>query len=238
MDDANSSKGLAMQLTTTEAARLLQVEEKTVRQWIKKGGLPACKVNFHYRLNRVDLLEWATEHGIKVSPEIFAAAEEEEEVPLPTLCEALVTGGIHFDIQGESKQEVLKNVVSQLMLPPQVDPDFLLQVLLAREALGTTAIGDGIAIPHVRNPILLHVAAPAITLSFLAKPIDFKALDGIPVHILFTLISPTAKTHLHLLAKLAFALRDDRFKKVLREGATQTEILTTVRAIETDIGGG
>lgn len=226
-----------MLLTITEAARLLQVEEKTVRQWIRKEGLPACKVNDQFRLNRVDLLEWATDHGIKVSPEIFAAAED-EELSLPTLSEALAAGGIHYGIQGESRQEVLKNVVDRLRLPPQVDPEFLLQVLLAREALGTTAIGEGIAIPHVRNPILLHVAAPAITLCFLEKPIDFKALDGKPVHTLFTLTSPTAKSHLHLLAKLAYMLRDDRFKQVLEKRATAAEILATVKAIETEIGVG
>jgi PTS system nitrogen regulatory IIA component len=183
----------------------------------------------------VDLLEWATEHGIKLSPEIFAAADPEEE-PLPELSAALETGGVHFGIKGEEKQDVLKNVVALLQLPPQVDRDFMLQVLLAREALGTTAIGDGIAIPHVRNPILLHVAAPSVALCFLEKPIDFKALDGKPVHILFTLISPTVKTHLHLLAKLAYALRDERFKAVLQRQGTKAEILATVRTIEAELG--
>jgi len=125
-----------------------------------------------------------------------------------------------------------------LSLPPRIDPDFLLQVLLAREALGTTAIGDGIAIPHVRNPILLHVSSPAITLCFLEKPIDFQALDGKPVDVLFTLISPTAKTHLHLLAKLAYALREERFKEVLRRRGSATEIMTTVKALETELGSG
>jgi len=224
-----------MQLTVNEAARLLQVDEKRVLNWIRKKGLPAVKINDRYRLNRVDLLEWATDQGIKLSPEIFAAARD-EETPMPSLSQALAAGGIHFGIQGEETQTVLKNVVAMLQLPPQIDPDFLLQVLLAREALGTTAIGDGIAIPHVRNPILLHVSSPAITLCFLVKPIDFHALDGKPVNILFTLISPTARTHLHLLAKLAYALRDGRFKAVLQRQGSSDEILATVKTIEAEIG--
>src|SRR6266545_1722942 len=126
-----------MQLTVNEAARLLQVDEKTVQNWIKKRGLPARKVNERYRLNRVDLLEWATEQGIKLSPEIFAGARE-QEVALPSLSQALGAGGIHRAVKGEDTQAVLKNVVDLLSLPPQVDPEFLLQVLLAREALGTT----------------------------------------------------------------------------------------------------
>lgn len=224
-----------MQLTVSEAARLLQVDEKSVRNWIRKKGLPAVKINDQYRLNRVDLLEWATDQGIKLSPEIFTAVRDEEAL-LPSLYQALEAGGIHFGIRGEDTRTVLKNIVALLQLPPQIDPDFLLQVLLAREALGTTAIGDGIAIPHVRNPILLHVPSPAITLCFLQNPIDFDALDGKPVNILFTLISPTARTHLHLLAKLAYALRDGRFKAVLQRQGSMDEILATVRTIEAELG--
>ncbi|HEY6872178.1 MAG TPA: PTS sugar transporter subunit IIA [Geobacteraceae bacterium] len=224
-----------MQLTVAEAARLLQADEKTVRNWIRKKGLPAVKINEQYRLNRVDLLEWATDQGIKLSPEIFAAARN-DEVPLPSLSQALEAGGINYGVRGEDTGTVLGNVVSLLRLPSRIDPDFLLQVLLAREALGTTAIGDGIAIPHVRNPILLHIPSPAITLCFLEKPIDFGALDGEPVNILFTLISPTARTHLHLLAKLAYALRDERFKAVLRHQGSREEVLATVKTIEAELG--
>ena len=174
---------------------------------------------------------------MKLSPDIFAAARD-EVIPFPSLSQALEEGGIHYGVRGTDTLSVLGKVVTLLNLPPQIDQDFLLQVLLAREALGTTAIGEGIAIPHVRNPILLHVASPAITLCFLQSPIDFKAVDGRPVDILFTLISPTARTHLHLLAKLAYALRDGRFKAVLRQQATPAEILGTVRSIEDELGAG
>ncbi len=225
-----------MQLTVTEAARLLKVDDKTVQQWIRKDGLPACKVNDQYRLNRVDLLEWATERGIKLSPDIFTSSGDEEN-PLPPLSQALAAGGIHYNLPGTDIQNVLKNVVDLLHIPSQLDPDFLLQVLLAREALGSTAIGDGIAIPHVRNPILLNVAAPAVTLCFLETPIDFKAIDNKPVNILFTLTSPTVKTHLHLLAKLAYALRDQRFKTILQKQGSSAEIMAMVKTIEAELGG-
>ena len=65
-----------------------------------------------------------------------------------------------------------------LRLPDEVDREFLFQVLVAREALEPTAIGDGIAIPHVRNPIVLHVPEPAITLCFLEAAVDFGALTA------------------------------------------------------------
>jgi PTS system nitrogen regulatory IIA component len=224
-----------MQLTVHEAADLLGVDDKQVLRWIRKDGLPACKISDSYRINRIDLLEWATEHRMKLSPEIFARLEI-PETPLPRISEALEAGGIHYDIAGEDQQTVLRTIVGLVKLPASADRDFLLQVLLAREALGTTAIGEGIAIPHVRNPILLHGATPTITLTFLAQPIDFKAIDGKPVTILFTLITPTPRVHLHILSKLAYLLRDERLQAVLRRRGGTDEILRTIRGIEAELG--
>ena len=223
-----------MQLNVHEAAELLGVNDRSVLRWIKKEGLPAVKINEVYRINRIDLLEWATEHRLKLSPDIFARLEIAQE-QLPRISEALEAGGIHYDIAGADQQSVLRNIVALVKLPPQADRDFLLQILLAREALGTTAIGDGIAIPHVRNPILLHGVTPTITLTFLAQPIDFKAIDGKPVSILFTLITPTPRVHLHILSKLAYLLRDERLQEVLRRRGPATEILSTIRGIEAEL---
>ena len=117
-----------------------------------------------------------------------------------------------------------------------VDREFLYQVLLAREALGSTGVGDGIAIPHVRNPIVLHLSRPTVTLCFLERPVDFGALDGQPVSTLFTLISPTVRAHLHLLSRLAFTLRDARFHAAVRTQASREEILQALHCAESALG--
>lgn len=222
-----------MLVKANEVADLLAVDEKAVLKWIKKEGLPATLVNGTYRINRVDLLEWATDHAIKVPPELFTIAES--DIHYPTLAEALEAGGIHFSVPGIDKLSVLTNVVNRIKLPPQMDPDFLLQVLLAREALGTTAIGNGIAIPHVRNPILLNRPSPAISLCFLEQPIDFGALDGVPVKTLFMLTSPTVKVHLHLLSRLAYALRVDSFRSSLGSGSDPAGIIAAANLIDQEI---
>jgi PTS system nitrogen regulatory IIA component len=223
-----------MLMKASEVATELNEQESTVLRWVKKEKLPATLVNGTYRINRVDLLEWATEHGVKVPPELFAAAQA--DVHLPSLSEALEAGGVHCGVPGTDKMSVLRSVVNLLHLPPQMDPDFLLQVLLAREALGTTAIGDGIAIPHVRNPILLqNKPAPAITLCFLANPIDFQALDDEPVRMLFLLTSPTVKVHLHLLSRLAYALHDPQFRAVLNLACNPVGIIDAVKRFERDL---
>lgn len=220
-----------MQLGVRDAANLLKVSEKTIYRWIQQGKLPAYRVNEQYRFNRAELLEWATARKMNVAVEIMCE-DEAAEVPLPRLDEALIAGGIHYRIGGKDRDCVLSSVVDHMRLPQEVDRGFLFQVLLARESLGSTAIGDGIAIPHVRSPIVLHITQPTITLCFLDNPIEFGALDGIPVNTLFTLVSPTVRAHLHLLSKLAFGLRDPEFKRVITDHGSREAILDEARRIE------
>ena len=222
-----------MFLKVAELADAAGISEKTVLFWIKDMGLPAHKQDDRYRINRVDLLEWATTHGITIPPEIFVVNNETNR--LATISEALQHGGIFYELPGATPESALREVVFRLHLPPSLDPEFLLQTLLAREALGSTAFGNGIAIPHVRNPIVGQTGESAISLCFLKNPIDFDAVDGQPVTILFTLVTPNVKEHLHLLAKLAFLLHDQPFQELLHRPASETEIMTAIRALEETI---
>lgn len=225
-----------MQLTVREAARLLAVSEETVYRWIGLKEIPVCRVGDDYRFNRSDLLEWAMAKRIPVSPELFEADNGARS--LPNLADALRAGGIVYGVEGADKAAVLHAVAHAMKLPEDVDPEFLYQVLMAREKLGSTGIGDGIAIPHARNPIVLSVEEPRIQLSFLARPIDFGAVDGQPVTTMFTMVSPTIRVHLHLLSYLGFVLRDEGVKAVLKKRAPAEEILAAVtRAGEKPPGG-
>jgi PTS system nitrogen regulatory IIA component len=217
-------------LRVRDAARLLGVSERTVHRWVESRKLPAHRAGGQLRFNRAELLEWATAEGVRVSVELFAAPDG-RCARLPTLSDALAAGGILHDIPGDSRDEVLRAVVGRLQLPPDVDRDFLYQMLIARENLGSTAVGDGIAIPHVRNPVVLH-APSVITLCFLSHPIDFGALDGKPVDILFFLLSPTIRAHLHLLSRLTAALHDPRLREALARHAGADEIQAEVRRAE------
>lgn len=210
-----------MKLKVKDAAELLQVSEKTIYRWIAQEKLPMHQVSGQYRFNRAELLEWATSKSIPMSPKIM---EEPEDTFIPSLEEALRSGGVHYRIGGHDKVSVLRSVVNILALPEEVDREFLFQVLLGRESLGSTAVGNGIAIPHVRNPITLHVIKPLMALCFLETPIDFQALDGKPVHTLFTIVSPTIKAHLNLLSKLSFGLRSPDFAGIVASIGSREDI--------------
>jgi PTS system nitrogen regulatory IIA component len=217
-------------VTVRDAAQLLGVPEKTVYRWVDERGLPVHRVHGQFRFNRAELLEWATSRGVRVSAALFEEPTEQDR-SLPTLSSALEAGGIHFLEGGVDRESVLRQVVAVLELPDEVDREFLFEVLLARESLGSTAVGDGIAIPHVRNPVLLHVR-PAVALCFLDKPIPFGALDGKPVDILFVLVTPSSRSHLSLLSKLSAALHDEDFRTALKRRAQPELIAAALRRVE------
>lgn len=225
-----------MELTVTDAARLLGVSEKRIYRWIKDQDIPVYRINEQLRFHRAELLEWATARQMQISPELFAQGDA-GSAALPGLCDALERGGIAYHVVGDDKPSVLRAVVDVLPLPEEVDREFLFGVLLAREALGSTGIGDGIAIPHVRNPIVLHVSEPAITLCFLEHPINFGAIDSQPVHTLFTLISPSVRIHHHFLSRLAFVLRDRDFRAALRRQAPAGELMDALSRAEAGLAG-
>jgi nitrogen PTS system EIIA component len=221
-----------LQLTVRDVAGIFNISETTVFNWIKHRNLPVYHVDEEYRFSRSELLEWASTTQTDVTSEIINAAPGQDPLLMPRLDEALQAGGVNYGVGGTDKTSVLDSVVQALHLPMETDRSFLYQVLLSRESLGSTGIGDGIAIPHVRNPIVLQIPSSMISLCYLEQAVDFGALDGQPVSILFTLISPTVRTHLNLLSKLSFALSDAQFKTIIKQQASRNQIIAEALRIE------
>ncbi len=219
-----------MQITVREAARYLGVAERTVRQWIARRGLPAHRADERLHLNAIEVWEWALENGVPASRGLLDQARGDHE-DVPPLAQLLAAGGIFRDVPGRDRTSVLSEVVTRLPLPPDTDRAFLLAVLEAREMMGSTGVGDGIAIPHVRNPILLHAAEPFVTLCLLRDAVDFDAVDRQPVHALFTVVSPGVPGHLRILAQLGFVLRDRELRQLLRSRADGRDIMARIAAL-------
>jgi len=219
-----------MDLSVRDVARLLNVSEETVYRWIRRGSLPTHRVHDQYRFNRVELQEWAALHKQRVSPELFRFEGAQEDGL--SLRDAIERGGIFHGLAGDRREEVLQAVCELPGIPSRVNRRLLHQLLVAREALASTAVGEGIALPHPRDPVVVRVEKPVILLCFLSKPVDFQAMDRQAVRVLFTLLSPSVRIHLQLLAKLAFALHDEALKKLLRSAAPREAILERISALE------
>ena len=123
----------------------------------------------------------------------------------------------HCGLTGVSKKRILTNI-SELIAQQneQLEADEIFNSLMAREQLGSTGLGNGIAIPHCRVSSCQEIIGSLITLD---SPVDFDSIDGKPVDILFALIVPEQKTdeHLKTLAGLAELFHDENFCFTLRD---------------------
>ena len=122
------------------------------------------------------------------------------------------------DIKSTKKDEVIKELVDALINAGEIEKrhrNKLIDALLAREALGSTAIGQGIAIPHAKSDCVRKLVA-AFGLS--KKDVDFDSLDGELVYIFFLLVAPqdSAGPHLKALARISRLLKDKYFRDSLR----------------------
>lgn len=219
-----------MKLTVRQAAKLLSVSESEVYRWVESGEIPCMLVKNQPLFGRAELLEWATARRLPVSLELFENGDEGG--PRLRFADALERGGVYHDVPGGDRTGVLRAIVERLPLAEEDDRELLLQILLARESAGSSGIGDGIAIPHVRSPLVFPGRPAIATLSYLAAPVPFDAIDGKPVHTVFMLVSPTIRGHLQLLARLSAVLLDAGFKEALERRTAADAIVVEARRAE------
>jgi len=134
------------------------------------------------------------------------------------------------DLKGANKEDVIKEMVALLVDAGAVDKKNkakLVEVLLAREALGSTAIGQGVAIPHGKCEFVTKLTAG---LGISKKGVDFDSLDGEPAYIFFLLVAPidSAGPHLKALAKISRLLKDKYFRENLRQAKDEKVILKLI----------
>lgn len=220
-----------MQLTVKDLAKLLSVTERTIYRWIKEQSIPVYKIHDQYRFNRVEILDWATTQKINISHEILRDSTD-TNISEFSLTEIIRRGGIHYRVEGKDKKALLTAVVNLLNLPEDVNKDILLNAMLVREELGSTGVGDGIAIPHARYPIITHIPSAVVSVCFTEEPIEFGAIDGKLVHCLFTLISPTVRNHLKTLSRIAYVLRNASVKDVIVNQGSREAILGEIEKAE------
>ena len=131
------------------------------------------------------------------------------------LCDLLSAEAVIGKLNVASKKQALQEVARRAALVTGLDERAIFDKLLERERLGTTGIGDGIAIPHGKLPDLER---PYGVFAHLVKPIDFDAIDDQPVDIVFALVAPTdaGADHLKALSCVSRLLRDRGICEKLR----------------------
>ena len=133
------------------------------------------------------------------------------------------------DLNGRDKETVLKEMVECVVSHhPSLNPQELFQVLMEREKISSTAIGEGIAIPHGKISAIKQVYG---IFARSLQGVDFNSLDCQPTYLFFVLVAPenSAGDHLKALARISRLLKDSGFRAKLMKGKTGKEIFNTIR---------
>jgi nitrogen PTS system EIIA component len=216
-----------MKLTITEVAKCLRLPVSTVERWIRQGRIPIQKTGNDYIFNESTLEKWAAIYKLP-----FALPEKVNATPQPArmdnLLPSMKRGGLLYDIKGDDVDTVLKNAVENIHYLSHSIKEILYTNLLERERLTSTGVGKGVAVPHPNNPLNDKIKNAVISTCFLEKPVDFKAVDGRPVFVMFILLSPSTKIHLHLLSRLSFCIREDAFVEFLKTTPDSTAFFSNI----------
>lgn len=143
------------------------------------------------------------------------------------LSDFIVRDAVIVDLQAATKEEAIREIVRSLHEAGQLDAtelDGVIRAILNREELGSTGIGQGVAVPHTRYPKVNRLIA---TVAISRKGVEFAALDGAPVEIMFLLVSPPNQPgdHLRALENISRHLKDERFVSSLRQAKTREQVL-------------
>lgn len=147
------------------------------------------------------------------------------------LCEFVAADAVIPDLQPTTKEGAIRAMVASLTkagcIKPQ-DEEGIVAAILKREELGSTGIGNGVAVPHTKHQSVDKLIA---TVALSRQGVDFSSLDGEPVYIIFLLVSPPSRPgdHLRALESISRHLRNQIFCKFLRQSTTAAAVMELLK---------
>jgi nitrogen PTS system EIIA component len=225
--------GHVMYLNIIQLAESFGVEESVVENWVRKDGLPAIEDRNRFLFDRNQVVDWAAARGLAAKAGFLAAVRPASATNCrlePLLC----AGGIWRDVPAAKVGEVMETIVAKL--PGATPPirQLLAQRLRQAGGISWAAVGNGLALPHLRTPIALGRDAGAFAILMLREALLLTepAPDDVPVTRLLFFIAPSPRAHLELLSLLSSALLRGGFQKPVMDGASDEQIFSALIAAE------
>jgi PTS system nitrogen regulatory IIA component len=241
-----------MDLKIKDVAELLNVSETTIRRWLADGRIPGYRLNHQYRFSRNEIENWMIGCKLRPSQEGFSPFGEKQIYPpvhspqeADSFCSkggmqqyglyrATHQGEVFNHVPAQNKEELIQATTRAISGKLGVDAEVLSELLLDREELMSTALNNGIAVPHARD-FLTRGPFDSVVVVFPEEPIDYGALDGKPVHTLFFLFACSDKGHLHLLAKIAHLCSDEEALAFLATQPDKKKLLEFIKHWESSL---
>lgn len=226
-----------------ELSKFLNLDQRRVERMAKNGEIPCQKVGGQLRFNRAEVTEWLQQHMPALNDRDKLASMEagisahrdinQDELIISNLIrpEAVVS-----DLAARTKNSVLKELVALAQETGLLwDAELLLEALMKREELCSTAMEKGVAIPHPRRPLPYATAEPILVVARTISGIGFGAPDGRLTSLFFMTCSEDDRHHLHIIARLCRILHDDNIILALHDAETAEEMMELIRKREIDV---
>ncbi len=219
-------------LKTENVTRLLSVSEAELMTLIREKNLPAYRIKNKYHFSLSEIGEWILTNRDAVRPaaEIYHKLTKEKV----SLMNLLYQGGIYYDIAGKTVVESIRSTVAVIRIPDDLNREEIYTALMQREGMMSTAVGNGIAFPHPRCPIISDIDNESLSICFLKERVDYKALDDEPVRVLFVIISSNPGRHLEILSKISFLCQQKEFVSLLHKPADEEFLREYIEKAEAD----
>jgi len=229
-------------LTIQDVARMLGADVRRVERMAQRGEIPCQKVGGQFRFNRAQITEWLQQEMGGMSHDHLAGVDagmteqrqtqQDEAIITPLLRADAVT----THLGSRTKDSTLRELVSLASgTGLVVDEKELLEAVLHREELCSTAMECGIAIPHPRRPLPEAISGPILVVAKTPQGIAFGAPDGRMTTLLFLTASQDDRHHLHVLARLCRMLHEEKFVARMEEAETPAEMIELLRNRETEV---
>jgi excisionase family DNA binding protein len=212
-------------MTLSDTAAYLKLAEKTVLRLVHRRELPSFKVASQWRFRKGVIDEWIMTkiQHIPTSDLSKMIESGKGSVPLKRIIQKDL---IRLDIKPDEKKEVLRQLIEPLALKGVVyDEETLLEKLMGREEMASTAISRGVALPHIRHPRENPPGGPYVVIGVCPEGTEFDSYDGKPTHVFFLICTPTETVHLRIMAKVSLLLRQPNVIEKIASAGTPNEII-------------
>jgi len=195
-------------LTIEEVAAYLRVSERTVYEWAQKGDIPCGKLGAAWRFKRSEIENWVDRR--------LSGKPRPVTVPTSVAIDSVLTQERTVILRHRNKTDILNELITVLASAPQMcDREQLAESIFRREAILSTAVGSGVAVPHVRMEnvkklvMVVGISREGIT--------DYQTIDGVPVHVVCMIAAVPSRheQYLRLLAAISGKLQDEQLRNEL-----------------------
>lgn len=212
-------------LTLAEVATYLKLSEKTLLKMVKSGEIPCAKIANQWRFSRPMVDDWLR-GKMDVVPKNDLTRLIEKEFDYMPVSRLIDLDSMIMNLKSTDRAGVLDELAEVAFQNNLIlDKESLIRKLNEREDLTSTAIGNGIAIPHIRKPSASIINEPKIVIGLSREGLDFKSPDGKLTRLFFLILSDSEVVHLRILSRLAVILREGKTAEKLGNFRTKEDFL-------------